>query len=307
MITLNGSQSVVPVPVGWPAAMPGSGAAQQERPAPGGLDVDVYSGDSESWRNRAGAAGQTACRCGSCPACAAQAYAGQARAGSAAPMAATSATATATPSEAGQAGEMGQDEAEDGVGGPPRLDGRELSASEQARLSELEKIDRVVRAHEQAHMAAAGGLVRRGVSLSYEKGPDGRRYAVAGEVSIDTSPESDPAATIAKMRSVRAAALAPADPSPQDRNVAAAATVKMTDAMAELRLAAYAEADSGQAVGRSAAQRAAGSGEDGAARSADPGGPVPEPSAGAAAPGSWFVQRYAANAQGALGKAGRLA
>jgi hypothetical protein len=202
---------------------------------------------------------------------------------------------------------MGQDEAGAGVGGPPRLDGRELTASEQARLGELKKIDRVVRAHEQAHMAAAGGLVRRGISLSYEKGPDGRRYAVAGEVSIDTAPESDPAATIAKMRSVRAAALAPADPSPQDRNVAAAATVKMTDAMAQLRLAAYAEADSGQALGRSAAQRAAGSGKEEAARSADPGGSVPEPSAGAAAPGSWFVQRYAVNAQGALAKTGPVA
>ena len=50
----------------------------------------------------------------------------------------------------------------------------------------------------------------------FSRGPDGKRYAT-GEVVIDmgTIP-GDPAATIAKMQQVRAAALAPDEPSSQD-------------------------------------------------------------------------------------------
>ena len=55
-------------------------------------------------------------------------------------------------------------------------------------------------------------------------GPDGNRYAIGGEVSIDVAPvDGDPEATIAKMEIVKAAALAPAEPSAQDRKVAAIA------------------------------------------------------------------------------------
>jgi hypothetical protein len=50
-------------------------------------------------------------------------------------------------------------------------------------------------------------------------------YAVGGEVSIDTSPvKGDPQATIAKMEAIKRAALAPADPSGQDRSVASEAS-----------------------------------------------------------------------------------
>jgi hypothetical protein len=49
-------------------------------------------------------------------------------------------------------------------------------------------------------------------------------YAVSGEVSIDSSPvKGDPKATVRKMEQVVRAALAPAQPSGQDRAVAAAA------------------------------------------------------------------------------------
>jgi hypothetical protein len=72
---------------------------------------------------------------------------------------------------------------------------------------------------------AVGGSLAGGISFEYETGPDGKQYAVGGEVSIDTSPENDPKATQAKMRQVRAAALAPANPSPQDIKVAASATM----------------------------------------------------------------------------------
>ena len=54
------------------------------------------------------------------------------------------------------------------------------------------------------------------------KGPDGKQYAVAGEVGVDTSAEAKPQANIDKGQRIQAAALAPADPSPQDHRVAAA-------------------------------------------------------------------------------------
>ncbi len=100
---------------------------------------------------------------------------------------------------------------------------QKLSDQEKREIERLRQIDRKVRAHEAAHQAAAGSLVR-GKSFRYERGPDGKQYAVAGEVRIDTSPVSgDPEATIRKMQQVQRAALAPADPSPQDRSVAAQA------------------------------------------------------------------------------------
>jgi hypothetical protein len=110
---------------------------------------------------------------------------------------------------------------------------QDLSQEEKRRVTELAKRDREVRAHEAAHKGAAGGLAG-GASFSYETGPDGKRYAVAGEVSIDTSPvKGDPAATERKMRQVQRAALAPAEPSSQDRKVAASAAAKAQAAQVE--------------------------------------------------------------------------
>jgi hypothetical protein len=113
--------------------------------------------------------------------------------------------------------------------------GEELSDEDQERVEELEARDRAVRDHEAAHLAAAGSYASGGASFEYETGPDGKRYAVGGEVEIDTSPvEGDPAATISKMETVRAAALAPAEPSAQDRSVAAQAAAAAAEARREL-------------------------------------------------------------------------
>ena len=70
-------------------------------------------------------------------------------------------------------------------------------------------------------------------NYEYTQGPDGRRYAVGGEVSIDVSPERTAEATIRKMQVVRRAAMAPADPLPQDRMVAAQASRTEQEAHAE--------------------------------------------------------------------------
>lgn len=110
----------------------------------------------------------------------------------------------------------------------------ELSEEDQAQVAKLKQIDAKVRAHERAH-AAAGGAHAGAPSYSYTRGPDGQMYATAGEVAIDISPEDDPEATLQKAAQVAAAALAPADPSGQDRAVAAAAAQLRMQALAQMR------------------------------------------------------------------------
>ncbi len=109
----------------------------------------------------------------------------------------------------------------------------ELSPQEKRLVEKLRAIDRKVKAHEMAHLAAAGPYAR-GVSFSYVRGPDGVLYAVAGEVKLDVSKvPNDPDATIRKAEIVERAALAPADPSPQDYAVAAKARAMKMQAMIE--------------------------------------------------------------------------
>lgn len=117
------------------------------------------------------------------------------------------------------------------TGGPT-----ELSAEALALIAKLKARDTEVRQHEQAHLAAAGGLARSGASYTYQRGPDGVNYAVGGEVQIDTSPGRTPEETIARARTISAAALAPADPSGADRAVAAQALQLEQQARAELAL-----------------------------------------------------------------------
>ncbi len=106
--------------------------------------------------------------------------------------------------------------------------------ADEARLRHLRRRDREVRAHENAHRAAGGRFVRGG-HMDTEQGPDGRLYATGGDVRIDAAPiPGDAAATLEKAVVVRRAALAPADPSPQDRNVAARAARMAAQARAEL-------------------------------------------------------------------------
>ena len=111
---------------------------------------------------------------------------------------------------------------------------QEYSPEDQAKIDQLKARDLEVRQHEQAHLAAAGGLATSGASYTYQLGPNGVNYAVGGEVDIDTSPGRTPEETIDKARQIQAAALAPADPSSQDRNVAARAAQMQQEAQAEI-------------------------------------------------------------------------
>jgi hypothetical protein len=111
----------------------------------------------------------------------------------------------------------------------------ELSEGDLKVLRELKQRDSEVRTHEAAHLAAAGSIATGGASFSYQQGPDGVRYAIGGEVSIDTSPISgDPAATLQKADTIRRAALAPAQPSGPDLQAAASASAMAAQALAEL-------------------------------------------------------------------------
>ena len=109
----------------------------------------------------------------------------------------------------------------------------ELSKEEQRIVSELQAADTNVRAHEAAHMAAGGGLTSP-ASYTYERGPDNKMYAVAGEVGISTSEGNTPQESLNKAQTIRRAALAPADPSPQDLKVAAQAASMEMSARAEI-------------------------------------------------------------------------
>ncbi len=111
---------------------------------------------------------------------------------------------------------------------------KNFSPDEQNKIRELKKIDRQTRTHEQAHMSAGAGLVKGGPTFSFAKGPDGKQYAIGGEVHIDLSPvRDDPQATIRKMQQVKRAALAPADPSPQDHQAASRASQIESQARSE--------------------------------------------------------------------------
>ncbi|WP_308910989.1 putative metalloprotease CJM1_0395 family protein [Pseudokordiimonas caeni] len=170
----------------------------------------------------------------------------------------------------------------------------QLSDEEKAKVARLAARDREVRAHEAAHQAAGAGYAGA-ATFDYVRGPDGRQYAVGGQVQIDTSTvPGDPRATIAKMEVVRSAALAPARPSGQDRSVAAAAAATIREAEGQQReeekVAAEAAAreqaekkEEAKAVAESAKPQTRGEAVDG---EADDAGTLPEAglSPGAAVP-----------------------
>ncbi len=112
----------------------------------------------------------------------------------------------------------------EGTNNPSVIKGeQDLSTEEKQAVNNLKRRDTEVKAHEASHMASGGGVVQGGATYEYQSGPDGKMYAVGGEVQIDTSPAGSPDATIRKMQQIRRAALAPAQPSGTDRAVAAQA------------------------------------------------------------------------------------
>ncbi|WP_350335617.1 putative metalloprotease CJM1_0395 family protein [Coralliovum pocilloporae] len=111
----------------------------------------------------------------------------------------------------------------------------DLSEEEEQQVRKLKDRDAEVRAHEQAH-ATVGGEFAGPPTYTEVTGPDGKRYAIGGEVSIDAAPVAgDPEETIRKLDVVIRAALAPAEPSSQDLAVARQAQQGLAQARAELQ------------------------------------------------------------------------
>lgn len=155
-------------------------------------------------------------------------------------------------------GEKEKQEGQEAGTGENSKTGKKLSEEEQREVEKLKQRDTEVRQHEQAHIAASGGHAKGGASFEYQTGPDGKRYAVGGEVSIDTSPvRNNPDATIQKAQTLKRAALAPAQPSGQDRAVAAAAAKMEQEAQMEKMKATQ------SGPGKNHPQAASASGKDG--------------------------------------------
>jgi hypothetical protein len=145
-----------------------------------------------------------------------------------------SANQQATPFNPTQAsiGEQANDTQQESAGKQDAKD-KQSEQQEQKEIADLKARDLEVRLHEQAH-AAVGGQYAGSPTYEYEKGPDGNRYAVAGEVKIDVSEAKEPEETVRKMQQVKAAALAPAEPSAQDYKVASEASQKEQAARSEM-------------------------------------------------------------------------
>ena len=132
------------------------------------------------------------------------------------------------------------------VPGEKKLDDPQV----QQAVAQLRSIEEKVKAHEAAHKGA-GGTMTGPVSYSYTRGPDGKNYITGGEVPISISPGNTPQETISRMQQVIHAALAPADPSPQDRAVAAQAASIAQNASQEKAEAESQVGDSKDAAGDS--------------------------------------------------------
>ena len=108
---------------------------------------------------------------------------------------------------------------------------------EAMKLRQLQERHAEVHAHERAHAGAGGRWMHGGAKYQFVTGPDGKQYALGGESQIDLSPiADDPMATIQKMQQVRRAALAPLQPSSQDRVVARQAAMLEVQAREMLQI-----------------------------------------------------------------------
>lgn len=109
-----------------------------------------------------------------------------------------------------------------------------LTDEEKREVERMKRREREVRAHEMAHKTAAGELAQGAIRYEYEMGPDGKRYVTGGSVNLDVAPvPGEPEKTIKKAQKIQRAALAPAKPSTQDRQVAAQAAAMERQARME--------------------------------------------------------------------------
>lgn len=94
--------------------------------------------------------------------------------------------------------------------------GAKPDADDQALLQRLQDRDAKVRAHELAHVMAAGGQAQGLPQYTYQTGPDGRSYAVGGAVNISISSSGDAEGDARQAETARRAALATGETSTRD-------------------------------------------------------------------------------------------
>ncbi len=116
-----------------------------------------------------------------------------------------------------------------------RRDTTQLDEREKKLTLELRRHDSEVKQHEQAHVSTGGALIVSGPYYKFVTGPDGRNYAIGGQVSLDITPEKDPQKTIKKAEQIERTAMAPLRPSPQDYQVVNQA--KQLELIAEQQIA----------------------------------------------------------------------
>lgn len=85
-------------------------------------------------------------------------------------------------------------------------------------LEKFKQADANIRSHEQIH--ATIGQTTAPISYNYQKGPDGKMYAVGGSVKLDVSLPDDPKAAAFKLDQIEKAAMGPSDPSGADTTIA---------------------------------------------------------------------------------------
>ena len=124
----------------------------------------------------------------------------------------------------------------------------DLSDDEKRLVNDLQSRDAEVRTHESAHQAAVAGMTGA-ATFTYQQGPDGKMYAIGGEVSISSSKGSTPQETISKAKQIIATAMAPSDPSGQDFLVASSAMMMLMKAEQQLAKASQEEMNGKEAYG----------------------------------------------------------
>ncbi len=90
-------------------------------------------------------------------------------------------------------------------------------------LDKFKKVDMDVRSHEQTH--ATIGITTTPISYNYQKGPDGKMYAVGGSVRLDTSIPKDPKMAMEKLDRIKDAVTGVDKPSGADMAISTAANL----------------------------------------------------------------------------------
>ncbi len=129
--------------------------------------------------------------------------------------------------------------------------GKKLSREEQKEVERIKRIDREVKRREVAHRAVAGNYARGSISFEYVTGPDGKKYAAEGHITIDARPIlNNPKASIRKAQAIRSAKLDSGDAA-LDRSVSAEVAKMEREARIKLKTERRTESDDAIKAGNS--------------------------------------------------------